>query len=177
LRYFSGFCGSNVPKNVCLLQYDCEIQSDGEFRPLWRDRGTQSFTETLGESYFSTAKIKVKSYLPVMRLNYGCIQPASGRPILSRLECDGRNSSPTQPPTSCRDLWQAGNILSGFYFVQPSRTIEVVFCNMTQVPAREETIVSAFVSSEQMARKMISCMGINQPAHTENLTPLTGLIG
>lgn len=112
-----------------------------------------------------------------MRLNYGCIQPASGRPILSRLECDGRNSSPTQPPTSCRDLWQAGNILSGFYFVQPSRTIEVVFCNMTQVPAREETIVSAFVSSEQMARKMISCMGINQPAHTENLTPLTGLIG
>lgn len=35
-------------------------------------------------------------------------------------------------PTSCRDLQQAGHVLSGFYLVRGTDRMETVFCSFTE---------------------------------------------
>ena len=76
-----------------------------------------------------------KSMLPVTRLNFGRIAPgASGKHTLGKFECSGRTTLMTKP-TSCYDLFIAGNQISGFYTVKGSATkVSTVYCDFSKSP-------------------------------------------
>ena len=68
----------------------------------------------------------------MMKLNFGRIGPgASGKFTLGKLECSGEKALKTMP-TSCIDLFIAGNQINGFYTVKGSSTqLVTVYCDFT----------------------------------------------
>ena len=73
--------------------------------------------------------------LPVAQLNFGrTIVPSSyGVHTLGKFECSGRTQV-SGMPTSCADLWQIGNTLTGFYTIKGTNTIQSVYCDFTKLP-------------------------------------------
>ena len=75
-----------------------------------------------------------KSLLPVTRLNFGRIAAgaSSGRHTLGKFECSGRVTLTTKP-TTCYDLFIAGNQISGFYTIKGSATqLSTVYCDFSK---------------------------------------------
>ena len=75
-----------------------------------------------------------KELLPVTKLNFGRIAiGSSGKHTLGKLECSGRTTLASMP-TSCRDLFIAGNEISGFYMVKTSSRLRTVYCDLNKSP-------------------------------------------
>ena len=71
--------------------------------------------------------------LPVTKLNFGRIAAgANGKHTLGKLECSCRTTLASMP-TSCFDLFIAGNEISGFYTVKGSSTkVRTVYCDYSK---------------------------------------------
>ncbi len=82
------------------------------------------------------------SLLPVTRLNFGKIV-TSGNHTLGKLECVGSKGIEIGQPTGCRDLYQLGHNLNGFYTVRglgtSSNDLETVYCDFS-VPAIDSSM-------------------------------------
>ena len=84
-------------------------------------------------SAYSSGYVTEKTLLPVTRLNFGRIAPgASSKHTLGKFECSGRVKLTTKP-TSCYDLFIAGNQISGYYTIKGSATqLKTVFCDFSK---------------------------------------------
>ena len=79
------------------------------------------------------------------KLNFGRIGTgASGKFTLGKLECSGRTTL-TSMPTSCYDLFIAGNQINGFYTVKGSSTQLIsIYCDFTKTTGATGTLIVHF---------------------------------
>ena len=73
-----------------------------------------------------------KEALPVTELHFGRNQlsGSSGRYTLGKLECSGRSTF-NEIPIGCRDLYEIGHVLNGFYPVKNGNKIDMVYCDFS----------------------------------------------
>ena len=73
-----------------------------------------------------------KEALPVTELHFGRNQlsGSSGRYTLGKLECSGRSTF-NEIPTGCRDLYEIGHVLNGFYPVKNGNKIDMIYCDFS----------------------------------------------
>ncbi len=87
-----------------------------------------------------TGLITEKNFLPMTVLKLGRVE-GSGVFNIGKLECSGSKGNQILEPTSCRDLYQLGQTVNGFYTVKGTGdnadNIETVFCNF-RIPALNE---------------------------------------
>ena len=81
----------------------------------------------------------------MMKLNFGRIGPgASGKFTLGKLECSGRTTL-TSMPTSCYDLFIAGNQINGFYTVKGSSTqLATIYCDFSKASSTQGASIHSF---------------------------------
>jgi len=75
-----------------------------------------------------------KEALPVTQLHFGrsSLAGSSGRYTLGKLECSGRSPF-TGKPTGCRDLYEIGHVLNGYYPIKTTGKIGLVYCDFTSM--------------------------------------------
>ena len=90
------------------------------------------------------------------KLNFGRIGPgASGKFTLGKLECSGRTTL-TSMPTSCYDLFIAGNQINGFYTVKGSSTqLVAIYCDFTKTTGLTGALIGSFLFVDD---KLVPCL-------------------
>ena len=83
--------------------------------------------------------IRNKDHLPISQLNFGrtSLSNSIGEHTLGPLICSGTNQlDPNTKPSSCSDLWRAGNTVNGLYLVQSKEgTVNTVYCDFSKLPS------------------------------------------